>query len=336
MNKNGAGSSDLFPERANLNRSNNANGANDARRRAIADSAAAEFIHYAELLARRWRLIMGASFAIGFAVALVVRFCVPKYYRAQSTITPEPPKKWLGEMTGVSSGATASSELLQMLTRPDQTDNSLVSQRFVATMRSYTFTTDLQDRYRVVSPVTDSNETRTAWQIYQKISGNFDCEYDFITGNLTLYYFDYQPDRARRILEFYVEALRDQLRSEELEEAKVAYVSLQEALARTSDSLLRTELSEFVAQQVERGSLAQAESNFAFVVVDSPYVPDAPAGPSARRFGMLASLLTFLCLCGWVTAADVFGRARGLATGDNLSYSAPADTHNNQAQAADG
>ena len=323
--------SDLFPRRTKPGTLPDANEGHSTRR-LIADSAAAEFIHYAELLSQRWRLILGATFVVALAMAMAVRVGMPKYYRAQATITPEPPKKWLSDMTGVSNDKASSSEMLQMLTRPDQTDNTLVSQRLVATLRSYTFTTDLQERYRLVSPVTDSNETRTAWQLFQKISANFDCEYDFVSGNLTLYYFDYQPAQARWALRFYIEALRDQLRQVELAEAKVAYTSLQAAMTTTSDSLLRTELSEFVAQQIERASLAQAESNFAFEIVDSPYVPDAPAGPSARRFAMIAGLLTFLALCGWFTAVDVVARAHASAD-DDLSGSELDTTDDHAAMA---
>ena len=111
----------------------------------------------------------------------------------------------------------------------------------------------------------------------------FSTEYDFKSGNLTLYFMDPSPDEAQKVLGYYLDSLREKLRNEEVQAGASAAASLEEEVRKSSDALLQTQLYELMARQIQREKMAEVQSDFAFKLVEPPVVPDNYYAPKARH-----------------------------------------------------
>ncbi|MGH7924669.1 MAG: hypothetical protein ACREQH_08775, partial [Candidatus Binatus sp.] len=193
-------------------------------------------------------------------------------------------------------------------------DTATLAERYTAIMNSYAFTTDLVNKYRlehdIVGVRSKNAPTVTKWSVHTRIKDRFSSEYDFKSGNLTLYFMDPSPAEAQRILGYYLDSLRDKLRNEEVEAGASAAASLEEEVRKTSDALLQTQLYELMARQIQREKIAQVQSDFAFKVVEPPVVPDNYFEPRARHNATLASSITFVLVCTWILASDFIRRAK--------------------------
>lgn len=175
------------------------------------------------------------------------------------------------------------------------------AEEYMAILKSYAFTMSLVNQYhleREVRPrraLWSDSRIYTPWQLYKLFSKRFDCEYDRLTGSLTLHFLAPDPGAAQRILGLYIDSLREKLRRHEIQSSAEAAASLEEEAQKTSDTLLQTHLYELTAQQLEREKLAQVQADFAFMVVEPPIVPDRPFRPRVLfdciMSGMLALLL---------------------------------------------
>src|SRR5262249_37346626 len=134
----------------------------------------------------------------------------------------------------------------------------------------------------------------TPWRNYQRINGSFVTSYDYKSGNLDLTFIDSSRERARQVLAWYLEALRERLRTQEVQSSAVAAKSLEDEIAHTSDSLLQAQLYELLARQIQREKLAQVEADFAFKIIEPPVVPDARYSPQVTRIGLLTGLFVLL------------------------------------------
>ncbi|HUN60131.1 MAG TPA: Wzz/FepE/Etk N-terminal domain-containing protein [Candidatus Binataceae bacterium] len=268
------------------------------------DRAALELLRYWNLLWRRRWLLGGIVLAVTLAVGLVTRFYCRKWYRAEAVITP------LGPGEEADSGLSDSpfegvAGISALLGIGAAGDNVVAAERFVAIMESYDFDIDLIQRHNLVPLLTQkqafsgSPEAPTPWRLHLQLNSRFNSEYDYRTGNLTLYFMD--PDRvtAQRILAYYLERLRDRLRNEAVREASTASQSLAEEVAKTPDALLQNQLYELMARQIQREKLAQVQADFAFKIVEPPVVPDHYYAPVARTRAALSGFIVMLLLTAW-------------------------------------
>jgi hypothetical protein len=195
-----------------------------------------------------------------------------------------------------------------------ESDNTMTAQRYIAIMRSFSFTTELAARYGVDKEIAAREGIDPArlspWKISDALKNSIDAEYDYKTGNLVIYFQDPDPARAKRMLNHFLEGLRDKVRNEEIQSASTAAASLREEIGRTSDAILQNQLYELLARQIQRAKLAQVQADFAFKMVEPPLVPEKYYAPVARRNAMLAGALVFAALCGWIIASDLLRRAR--------------------------
>jgi hypothetical protein len=159
--------------------------------------------------------------------------------------------------------------------------------------------------------------------VHTAIADRLSTDYDFKSGNLTLYFLDPSPADAQRILGYYLDSLRDKLRNEEVQAGASAASSLEEEVRKTSDALLQTQLYELMARQIQREKIAQVQSDFAFKVIEPPVVPDNYFEPKARHNATLASSITFALVCTWILASDFIRRAKAQFAAMNES---PAET----------
>ncbi len=280
-----------------------------------AQHATLQLLYYVDLLRSRWLLIASFTIGIGLGYGLYTKFLTVKWYRAQAIVTPVQPEASLSMGTGAAGdvvdglgGGIAS------ILSGGGADTVTLAERYTAIMNSYAFTTDLVNKYHlehnIIGVQSPNAPTVTKWSVHTMIADRFSTEYDYKSGNLTLYFLDPSPAEAQRVLGFYLDSLRDKLRNEEVQAGASAAASLEEEVRKTSDALLQTQLYELMARQIQREKLAQVQSDFAFKVVEPPVVPDNYFAPKARRNATLAASITFAFVCIWILAADFIRRAK--------------------------
>ena len=281
-----------------------ANGHGGTARLGESQHAAIELLRYWNLLwSRRW-IIGGVTIAVALAMGLYVRFATIKWYRAMAVITPVAPGEDLD--TSIDSnplGGMAGLGALFGIGGPG--DNVVTAERYIAIMQSYDFGIGLAKRYSLTQALAGPQApTITPWRLHMLINSRFSTEYDYRTGNLTLYFLDPKLEQARQVLDEYLQSLRDKLRSEVTQTASAAALSLQAEIGRTPDALLQNQLYELMARQLQREKLAQVQADFAFKVVEPPVVPDHYYLPSARSQATLWGLAVFTLLCVYFIARE--------------------------------
>jgi len=289
-----------------------------------------EIMRVARLLLRRAIPIILITVAVAGYVAIRDKYFSVKWYRAEALITPVSPDATLASSVGegATAGVGGASGLAEMFNFSGESDNVAISERYIAIMSSYAFTVDLINRYhldrKIVKTTSGHVPHLSPWKMHEVITGRFKTDYDYRSGNLTLYFIDPSPAQAKAILEDYLASLRDKVRSEEVQAASAAVVSLQDEIRDTSDALLQNQLYELVARQIQREKIAQVQADFAFKVIEPPVVPDNYYSPLARRNATIAGVLTFILLCAGTLAWDFVSRARAqLAAFERAPYPAP-------------
>lgn len=293
-----------------------------------AQHATLQFLNYVDLLRSRWILIASLTIGIGLGYGLYTKFLTVKWFRAVAIITPVDTEAGLAIGSGTASdvvdglgGGIAS------LLEGNGADTVTLAERYTAIMNSYAFTTSLVSKYHlehnIIGVSSKNAPTVTKWSVHEMIAGRFNTEYDFKSGNLTLYFLDPSPADAQRILGFYLDSLRDKLRNEEVEAGASAAASLQDEVRQTSDALLQTQLYELMARQIQREKIAQVQSDFAFKVVEPPVVPENYFAPKARRNATLAASITFVLVCTWILASDFIRRAKAQFAAINQGQDQP-------------
>lgn len=273
------------------------------------DRAALELLRYWNLLWRRRWLIGGVTLMVALGVGMVTRFYCRKWYRAEAVITPLGPGEEADSGLGDSpfEGVAGISALLGIGAAGD---NVVAAERFVAIMESYDFGLDLIRRHNLVPVLTQrralsgSLTAPAPWRLHLELNSRFNSEYDYRTGNLTLYFID--PDRAtaQSILAYYLERLRDRLRNEAVREASTAAESLAQEVGKTPDALLQNQLYELMARQIQREKLAQVQADFAFKIVEPPVVPDHYFAPVARTRAAMSGFIVMALLIAWAIALE--------------------------------
>ncbi len=273
-----------------------------------------ELIRVARVLLRASPLIICVTLIVAGYIGVREKYFSVKWYRAQALITPVSPDSSLASSVGEGTTLGQTSSSLMDLFTGGESDNVTISERYIAIMDSYAFTTDLINRYhldrRIVKSTNGHVPRISPWKMSQAITGRFQTEYDYKSGNLALYYMDPDPAEAKSILEDYLVSLREKVRSEEVQSAAAAVDSLQDEISKTSDALLQNQLYELVARQIQREKIARVQADFAFKIIEPPVVPDNFYAPQARRDATIAGALTFALMCIAVLAWDFISRTR--------------------------
>ncbi|HVC44919.1 MAG TPA: Wzz/FepE/Etk N-terminal domain-containing protein [Candidatus Binataceae bacterium] len=296
-----------------------ANGYGHRQRLSESQHAAVELLRYWSVLWRRRWLIGGLTIAVALGVGLYVRLGAVKWYRAMAVVTPVAPGEELDSQIGENPlGGMSGLGALFGVGGPG--DNVVTAERYITIMQSYNFGVGLARRNALTSALAGAQAaTITPWQLHMLMNARFSTEYDYRTGNLTLYFLDPRPARARAILGLYLQSLRDQLRGEVTQTASAAALSLQGEINRTPDALLQNQLYELMARQLQREKLAQVQADFAFKVVEPPVVPDHYYLPSARGQATLWGLVMLGLLSGFFIAREWLAAARSHLAADEFA-----------------
>jgi Chain length determinant protein len=286
----------------------------------VSPHATVELLRYWNLLwARRW-LIASVTIVVALAFGVYARFYETKLYRAEALVTPIAPGDDSGELGLNSLGSYGSSGgLTALLGFGGAGDNVVSAERYLAIMQSYDFGVTLARQHNLGEQLAGAHAAKmTPWQLHTLLNSRFSFEYDYRSGNLSLYFIDPSPERARNILGLYMQSLRDKLRNEAVQTAGAAALSLQDEIRRTPDALLQNQLYELMAHQIQREKLAQVQANFAFKVIEPPVVPDHYYAPSARRAATLSGLLVLAALCGFIILREWLAAAHAHLAAANL------------------
>lgn len=138
------------------------------------------------------------------------------------------------------------------------------------------------------------------WTLYRLMQSRLDSTFEESTGNFMVKFIDPDPAQAKRILDLYVDSLRQKLRDRAIVSSEAAVKALEAASASTSDALMVGQLDQLLAQQIQELGTAEVQADFAFVVIDSPTVPPMPYFPRPIIFTLIAAILTPFLMCAWL------------------------------------
>jgi hypothetical protein len=289
----------------------------DTIRRRYDDYYTVDLTPYVVALRQRWKTVVLAAVTAAIATVLVTGLLLPKWYRATAVIRPIATPAVENRIAGVLGGLGGGLGLNGLAASLGAGDND-DAEEYIAILLGFQFNINLVERHdlsadfqrhSVLDFLEPSGARDVNWTIYRTLQKRFACEYSVKTGNITLYFEAKDRSDAKRILGYYIGDLRDLLRSRELSSASAAINSLEDEANSTPDSLLRAQLYDLVAKQVERKKMAQVEADFAFRVLDPPAVSDRPYRPLVLVDSALAAILTFLLLSAWITFSVRFRNA---------------------------
>jgi len=264
-----------------------------------------DLLPYLLVLRRSWRTIAAVAAVWFVAGFLVTKFLLVKSYRAMAILRPTPKLTTQGRLAGlvVPDNLGSFSGLMGGRAADEAAEYTTILQSFV-------FTTALIEHHHVpqspagisLNPLSylGSGESDPQWQRYRSMELRFSCEYSAKTGNIALYYEDRSAADAQRILNYYIDDLRDQLRRREVQDATTAIDSLKTEARAASDYLLQTQLYELIARQMQQLELAQVQADFAFTVLEPPIAPRRAYRPSIPLNCSLAAILGAIIASGWV------------------------------------
>jgi len=273
---------------------------------------------YILALRERWRTIVSAAVAAAAVTALLTGLILPKWYRATAVIrpiaTPAVESRIAGVLGGLGGGLGGLGGLAASIGAGGNND----AEEYIAILQGFQFNVTLSEhhhlsaellRLRLLNFLYTSKPKDLDWTIYRILKKHFECDYSIKTGNISLAFEARNRRDAEDILNYYIDDLRDMLRAREISGAASAIDSLEAEANSTPDSLLRSQLYDLVAKQVERKKMAQVEADFAFRVLDPPAASDKPYRPAVVLDTLLAGILAMFLIGFIIVAKKISGAA---------------------------
>jgi LPS O-antigen subunit length determinant protein (WzzB/FepE family) len=260
--------------------------------------------HYLPRLREGWWLIATVAMVVVITTALIDEFLVTKWYRSQAVLRPiatsAVESRISGLLGGLGGGLTGLGGLAASVG-----GGSSDADEYLAIMNGFAFNLALAQRHQLSAELLASlpwyrrladylNPGDSQWEIYRILQDRFESYYSQNQGNIALHFTARSTDDAKRILGYYIDDLRDLLRSREVTVASEAIESLRAEALSTSDPVLRSELYSLEAKQLQRKKMAQIEPDFAFRVLDPPATPDKKYSPKVTFDCAIAGLLAAL------------------------------------------
>jgi LPS O-antigen subunit length determinant protein (WzzB/FepE family) len=249
------------------------------------------------------RRMLGLSIVVAVGLTIVLTTLLfKKYYRAIAIIRPIPKSATAGRITGMFGISGTSLSPLANLMGGGLGPGADEAQEYMTILQSFAFNTTLTERhhldpkhFQATWPLLSMIEDKDPrWRAYDRMQKWFSCEYSMKTGNLNLYFKARTPADAERILGYFVDDLREKLRSREVQSASAAIDSMKAEARVTSDALLQSQLYELIAKQTQQLKLAQVEADFAFAVLEPPAAPDRAYSPSVVLDSAVMGLLVLI------------------------------------------
>jgi hypothetical protein len=147
----------------------------------------------------------------------------------------------------------------------------------------------------------------------------FDAACSYRTDLITLSLRDRSREHAAKVLGYYIDDLRAQLREREIKSTTLAINAIEAQVSKIADALLLNRLYELIAEQLKRNRLAQVQADYSFVVIDPPSAPDwRPYRPLMLMDCLLVGLVTPLAIALLMFVIDAIRRARRAENGEYM------------------
>jgi len=256
--------------------------------------------YLAPLLAH-WKLLASASILAMIAAFVISAYQLTRWYHAIAIIKPMTPQQTAGHLQGmIGSGSLGTlSDLV------GNQYNADAAQEYITILTSFSFLSAMVERHHLAPEILTrgtnyADSDAQAWAVYRAMLARLQCEYSVKNSSITLSFEDPSRERARRILGYAIDDLREKLRSREVRNAADAVTSLGARVGKISDTLLVREIYELIAAQIQRQQLAEIQADFAFEVLQPPVAPDLPVWPrrtlNALGAGFAALMLTAIAV----------------------------------------
>jgi len=255
----------------------------DAIARMLAEPGyGADLRDYLAPLLQHWKLLASVTMLATVAAFTFSKYCLTRWYQAIAIIKPMTPQQTAGHFQGL----LGSANLGMLGDLVGNQYNSDAAQEYITILTSFSFVTAMVERHHLAAEVLPSREAYAdsdarQWAVYRVMLRRLQCEYSVKNSSITLSFEDPSRERARRILGYAIDDLREKLRSREVRNAADAVASLGERVGKISDTLLAREIYDLIAAQIQRQQLAEIEADFAFAVLQPPVAPDLPVRPRA-------------------------------------------------------
>ena len=148
---------------------------------------------------------------------------------------------------------------------------------------------------KAIQQNTKANDIPTIDDCLRQLEGIYHIEQDKKLGTIKVSADFYDPVRAAWLLDILLQTLKDYMSTEAIVTAEKNLDILHKELPRTADPILRQKLQTLIAQNLERKVMAKVNREFAFKVLDPPFVPDQKYKPK-RTLIVMVSLVTSLFL----------------------------------------
>lgn len=256
---------------------------------------------YLRAIRERIGTIVLSSVLAAIVTAMITGLVLPRWYRANAVIrpisTPAVESRIAGFLGGMGGGLGG---LAASLGAGGNND----AEEYIAILQGFQFNVGLVARHHIAELFKPGRMTLffaptpwdPNWMTYRILKKRFDCEYSIKTGNIALAYEARNRRDAETVLGYYIDDLREVLRAREISGAAAAINSMEAEARTTPDAVLRSELYDLIAKQVQRKKMAQVEADFAFRVLDPPAASDKQYRPAVALDSLLVALLTVLTL----------------------------------------
>ncbi len=274
----------------------------DAAARLLAEPSYGDDLgDYLAPLPRHWQVLAIVTVLATVAAFAVSKFQLTRWYQAMAIIKPMTPQQTAGHLQGLLGGGNLG--MLGDLVGSQY--NSDAAQEYITILTSFSFITAMVERHHLEAEILPRGKSWPSldarqWAIYRIMLARLSCDYSVKNSSMTMSFEDPSRERARRILGYEIDDLRERLRSREVRNAADAVTSLNQQITRISDSLLKQEIYQLIATQIQREELAEVEADFAFIVLQPPVSPDLPVWPrvliDALGAGFLALILSSVAI----------------------------------------
>jgi uncharacterized protein involved in exopolysaccharide biosynthesis len=101
----------------------------------------------------------------------------------------------------------------------------------------------------------------------------------------------YDPEMAAKLVEYFLLTLTDHMSEEARRVAMTNRKYLEEQLVKTADPLIKQNIYNLIAQQLETSMMAEVKENFAFKIIDPPKAPDKKIKPKRALMVILSFVM---------------------------------------------
>ena len=265
---------------------------------------------------RYWKLSLIWSLVAMTLTALTTSFLMERRYRAYALIEAQQEDTAFAKLLGMP-GRSASAAF-QFAGNIIPGMQSAAAQELVTILNSFAFSKEVITHLNLTPILTkpsmlgslwpDPAAEDPEWSAYKGFQLRFGAEYSYETNSITIWYLDTDRKRAVTVLQGCIDRLRQVLEKRQAKESAAAFEAIQAATEALSDPILKSRLYELLAAQIETGSIASAQSDYIFRVLEPPIAPPEIYSPKTVLDTLAAGGLCFVA--GVLTSAFLDGRQK--------------------------